>query len=63
MPFDEVDEPYAAVEGEGDGSLAYWRAAHEQYFTDVCRRLGGSFDGRTPVICQSFRVLFAAPQG
>ncbi len=60
VPFDEVDEAYAAVEGEGDGSLAYWREAHEQYFNDVCRRFGGQFDGRTPVICQTFRVICVA---
>jgi uncharacterized protein YhfF len=58
VPFDEVDEAYAAVEGEGDGSLAYWRRAHEEYFADVCRRLGGSFDGRTPVICQAFQLIW-----
>jgi uncharacterized protein YhfF len=58
VPFDEVDEAYAAVEGEGDGSLAYWRDAHERYFNEVCRRLGGRFDGRTPVICQTFRVVW-----
>jgi uncharacterized protein YhfF len=56
--FDEVDEGYAAVEGEGDASLASWREAHAQYFTEVCRRLGGSFDGSTPVLCQTFQVVW-----
>ena len=32
MPFGEVDEEFAWVEGEGDRSLAYWRAAHERFF-------------------------------
>ena len=31
--FDEVDEAFAFDEGEGDRSLAYWRAAHQRYFT------------------------------
>ena len=32
MPFGEVDAEFAWVEGEGDRSLAYWRAAHERFF-------------------------------
>jgi uncharacterized protein YhfF len=60
LPFDEVDARFAAVEGEGDGSLGYWRRAHQEYFTDVVGRLGGSFDGRTSVICQTFRVVWPA---
>jgi hypothetical protein len=32
MAFGEVDEEFAWVEGEGDRSLAYWRAAHERFF-------------------------------
>jgi uncharacterized protein YhfF len=57
-PFDDVDERYASVEGEGDGSLAYWRQAHLEYFADVCGRLGGNFDGATPVLCETFRVVW-----
>lgn len=58
VPFETVDEAYAAVEGEGDGSLGYWRAAHVDYFTSVCERLGGSFDAHTLVLCQVFRVVW-----
>ncbi len=32
VPFDEVTAEYAAIEGEGDGSLDYWRQAHWVYF-------------------------------
>ena len=59
-PFDEVDAAFAATEGEGDGSLACWRAAHIEYFTAVCARLGGQFDAQTPVICRVFRVVWKA---
>ena len=61
VAFDEVDAEYAAVEGEGDGSLAFWRAAHERYFTGVCARLGEHFDARTPVLCQVFQVVWVKP--
>lgn len=59
IPFTAVDETFAAAEGEGDGSLAWWRAAHRRYFTRVCDRLGGSFDDATVVICQEFRLLWS----
>lgn len=32
MPYAGIDAAFAADEGEGDGSLAYWRAVHEAYF-------------------------------
>jgi len=58
VAFESVDDAFAATEGEGDGSLAYWRAAHTEYFTRVCARLGGSFDGKTQVICQTFKLVW-----
>lgn len=58
MAFAAVDAAFAAREGEGDGSLAYWRDAHRNYFSRVCARLGGRFDDQTIVICQSFEVRF-----
>ena len=33
VPFDEVSKEHAYKEGEGDRSLAYWRAVHEEFFT------------------------------
>ncbi len=33
--FDGIDEAFAALEGEGDRSLAFWRAAHEDYFRNA----------------------------
>lgn len=63
VPFGEVDAAFAATEGEGDGSLAWWRAAHRRYFGDVCRRLGGHFDDGTPVLCQTFVLVWPRNQG
>ena len=31
IPFDEVSKEHAYKEGEGDRSLAYWRAVHEEF--------------------------------
>ena len=58
MPFDEVSAEFAAVEGEGDGSLAFWRQAHIDYFTRECQRAGPTFNGSMPVACERFRVVW-----
>jgi uncharacterized protein YhfF len=58
VPFDTVDADFVADEGEGDGTLAWWQAAHRRYFGRVCARLGGMFAETTPVICQRFRLVW-----
>jgi uncharacterized protein YhfF len=30
--YDQVDQTHAKAEGEGDGSLAYWRNEHRRFF-------------------------------
>lgn len=59
-PFEEVSEEFAAVEGEGDGSLDYWRKAHWPYFTRECARIGREPDRRMPVVCERFAVVSVA---
>jgi len=58
VPFHAVDAEFAAYEGEGDGSLAYWRDAHTWYFSQICKRLGGKLEDRTLVLCQRFKVVW-----
>ena len=57
IPFQAVDSAFAADEGEGDGSLGWWQAAHRKYFARVSARHGGKFDETTPVICQRFKMV------
>ena len=59
IPFELVTGDFALIEGEGDGSLAYWREAHIEYFASVCRKMGGAFDSTTSVLCQQFDVIYA----
>ena len=42
VPFSQVTEEYAEIEGEGDGSLEYWRRAHWSFFSRDCARTVGS---------------------
>lgn len=60
VQFAEVDSDFAAAEGEGDGSLAYWRRAHTAYFGRECARLNREFSDDMPVVCEEFRVVFRA---
>ena len=61
VPFSQVTAEFAAAEGEGDGSLAYWRAAHRAYFGRECARLGRDFTEDMPVACERFRVMSRPP--
>ena len=61
QPFDAVDEAFARDEGEGDATLAWWRAAHTRYFSRECARRGQVFSGSMPVVCWRFRLLHAMP--
>ena len=60
-PMDQVDERYAAIEGEGDGSLAYWRRAHDAFFGRECARIGRTPAPDMPVVCCVFELLAAVP--
>jgi uncharacterized protein YhfF len=57
VEFKQVTAEYAALEGEGDGSLAYWRQAHWSFFGRECRRIDRVPTESMPVICCVFEVL------
>lgn len=61
VSFDEVTAEFAATEGEGDGSLAYWRRAHEAYFGRECKRINRAPEPRMPVVCERFKVVYRGP--
>lgn len=53
--FRDVTPDFAASEGEGDRSLAYWRREHERYWRRV---LGDErFSEDIEVLCETFEVL------
>ncbi|GAB2486077.1 hypothetical protein GCM10027063_29820 [Promicromonospora xylanilytica] len=55
--FEEVDEDFAAAEGEDDRTLESWRTGHEAYFR---RNLpeGREFATDMPVVCERFELLY-----
>jgi uncharacterized protein YhfF len=56
LPFDEVDEEHAYLEGEGDRSLARWREVHERFFTEHASH-GHGFRPDMPIVLERFRVV------
>jgi uncharacterized protein YhfF len=60
LAFRDVDAEFAATEGEGDGSLKWWREAHWRYFSAECEALGHEASPDMPVVCQCFEVLWPA---
>jgi uncharacterized protein YhfF len=60
VPFSEVGADFAATEGEGDGSLAYWQRAHTAFFGRECQRLSCEFTLNAPVVCEAFAVVYVS---
>ncbi len=58
VPFNEVSEEHAYKEGEGDRSLAYWRAVHEEFFTKEFEETKTEFNGQTRILCEEFQVVY-----
>lgn len=60
VPFDQVTEEHARLEGEGDLSLAYWREAHRHFFTGLAERSADAqgFSDDMPVVCEQFDVVY-----
>jgi molybdopterin-guanine dinucleotide biosynthesis protein A len=54
-PFGEVDEEFAWTEGEGDRSLAHWRAAHIEFFATQ----GVAVTDADEVVLERFDLLWA----
>jgi uncharacterized protein YhfF len=61
VAYCEVTAEYASIEGEGDGSLEYWRKAHWAFFSRECKRIGREPSEEMPVVCSVFEVLNVLP--
>ena len=58
VPYESVGAGFAATEGEGDGSLAYWQEAHWAYFGRECARIGRVPSLDMPVACERFELVY-----
>ncbi len=58
--FCDVDDGFAAMEGEGDGSLDYWRREHERFFAAALAAEREAFSTQIEVVLERFRVVWMA---
>lgn len=58
VPYREVTEEHAYLEGEGDRSLAYWREVHEKFFKSELQNVNQDFHDRIPVVCERFKLIY-----
>ncbi|MGN7286864.1 ASCH domain-containing protein [Shouchella rhizosphaerae] len=58
IPYNQVTEEHAFLEGEGDRSLAYWQNVHEPFFTQELETHGLAFHPDIPVLCEQFKVVY-----
>lgn len=57
QPYAKVDEEIGCLEGEGTRDLAYWRAVHEPFFTEVAQSIGKTFSPDDLIVTEFFEVL------
>lgn len=56
-PFNKVEASFAAREGEGDSSLAYWANVHRDYFKLQCAAWGQPWNETLPTVCEGFELI------
>lgn len=58
IPFDQVNDEHAYLEGEGDRTLDYWRKIHADFFTQEMENMGQQFHKDMLVVCEKFKVIY-----
>jgi uncharacterized protein YhfF len=61
-PFFSVSAEDARLEGEGDGSLEYWRQSHWEYYTRELEAFGKKPVQSMIVVCEEFEKIFELPR-
>lgn len=52
MPFDQISEKFAFLEGEGDRTLSFWRKEHQRFFASH-----NKFSPDMLLLCEYFKVI------
>jgi len=58
VQFKDITEEYAAMEGEGDGSLRYWQDTHRAFFEREFEGTPYTFTESIPVLFEEFEVIY-----
>ena len=57
--FSEVTAEFAALEGEGDKSLKWWRKAHWEFFSAECEEQGLTPSNDMVLVLERFKVVYS----
>ncbi len=57
VKFKDITPEYAKLEGEGNGSLAYWKKAHWDYYTNEMRAFKEYPNEEMKVVCEYFETI------
>ncbi len=58
IPFNEITEKQARLEGEGDLSLQYWRNTHINFFQSEVKEYGLEFNLDDMIVFEEFEVVY-----
>ncbi len=58
VPFNQITEEHARMEGEGDGSLKHWRKVHWNYYQRVLKGTEYIPSKDMPIVCEKFEVIY-----
>jgi len=61
-PFEDVPPSFAAREGEGDGSLEFWKREHWAYFERVLATFGLAPSPTMDIVCEEFEMVYGPEQ-
>lgn len=57
LPFCDVTNEMAYLEGEGDRTLNYWKKTHKIFFETYCKGTGKKFTSKDFIIYERFEVV------
>lgn len=57
-PFNEVTAEFAAAEGEGDCTYAWWQQAHTKFFTQYAKTVGATFSEDSLLVLERFEKVY-----
>lgn len=58
VPFYQVDEEQAYLEGEGDRTFTYWREVHRTFFESEMQSIHQKFTEDMLVVCERFKIVY-----
>lgn len=58
LPFREVTETMAWIEGEGDRSLRYWQEVHREFFNLDATAIGLKFQEEMQIVFEEFELVY-----